>query len=100
MTEKPAPDVPDELVALAADAIRRYDWDTGISSNPDIGRHQRGEAAAVLAAVVPVIERQVRERVAAEIEDARGPRPRGSALPDFAGAAYDHAARIARGESR
>lgn len=67
---EPRPDVPDELLTLAADAIRRYDWDTGLSANPDVSKHQRREAAAVLAAVAPVIERQVRERVAAEIRRA------------------------------
>lgn len=41
-----------ELRERIADAIRRYDWDTGISANPEIGKHQWGEAAAVL----PVVE--------------------------------------------
>lgn len=49
-------DVPDDLLTLAADAIRRYDWDTGLSANPDVSKHQRREAAAVLAAVLPVFE--------------------------------------------
>lgn len=49
-------DVPDDLLTLAADAIRRYDWDTGLSANPDVSKHQRREAAAVLAAVLPVVE--------------------------------------------
>lgn len=41
-----------ELRERIADAIRRYDWDTGISANPEIGKHQWGEADAVL----PVVE--------------------------------------------
>lgn len=110
---EPRPDVPDDLLTLAADAIRRYDWDTGLSANPDVSKHQRREAAAVLDAVLPAHERQVREQVADEIE-ARVAEHRAEAarldLGDRADmlesigvlAKADHlaeAARIARGES-
>ncbi|MCP9947216.1 zinc finger domain-containing protein [Actinomadura madurae] len=73
----------EEIAAREADAAKRTPDDTvRLCETARPGEH----------------EQRVRAQVAAEIEDARGPRPRGSALPDFAGAAYDHAARIARGE--
>ena len=92
----PRPDAPDDLLTLAADAIRRYDWDTGLSANPDVSKHQRREATAVLAAVLPAHERRVREQVAAEIEAEHWQQSRigKDATPLLT------AARIARGESR
>jgi hypothetical protein len=46
-------------------------------------------------------ERQrIREQVAKEIEAAAPPDPRGSALPNFVGAAMREAAQIARGGAR
>lgn len=45
-----------ELRDQIARAICGYDWDHGISANPDISKHQRGEADAVMAIVRAVTD--------------------------------------------
>src|SRR5262245_18228719 len=46
-----------QLREKVAEAISRYDWDHGVSANPEVGSHQRGEADAVMTVVQPQLDR-------------------------------------------
>ena len=90
-------DVPDELIEVAYQAYLRA---------PQIPINDVSVWGYALAAVLPAHERQVRERVAAEIrETARSLREDGQISQDgwrgYVAAAYiaQEGARIARGES-
>ena len=97
MTETtPRPDVPDELIVRAAKAssVHFENCDDGETWQdcPDC-RRAYDRAHYAVAAVVPEIARQVRERVAADIDAER------AGGTEHWDVAMDHAARIARGES-
>ena len=110
----PRPDVPDDLLTLAADAHEPWHIDNRTSDEFEVYRSSHEAwVRATLAAVLPAHERQVREQVADEIE-ARVAEHRSEAarldLGDRADmlesigvlAKADHlaeGARIARGES-
>ena len=65
----PGPDVPDGLLTLAADAHEQWHIDNRASDDFEVYRSSHEAwVRATLAAVLPAHERQVRERVAAEIE--------------------------------
>lgn|GEM_PF-2938219 len=86
--------------AVFADDYARYE---GFGGDPVIWEDYRHEALIALTASAPLIESQVRAKVAAEIEAYRGP-VHGVPLPDSVGHWIDsadayQAARIARGDS-
>jgi hypothetical protein len=83
---------PEGLREVVAKAISIYDWDNGISANPEIGQHQRGEADAVLAALFEACT--VREEHRIVIDDER---VTGLWLAAPAGGALSIAAKYASG---
>lgn len=115
----PRPEVPDEWVDIAvrANATRNHAdlcgcvaWPERCVSGYTPGQWEHGDEAETIAAVVPVIERRVREQVARETRDLAcrwaanaqaaatlTERERRFAV---ANALTEHAERIARGEAR
>lgn len=96
----PRPDVPDELLEQITDTIRRR-LGSQLELFPHAAEFLADGVMTHLNAVVPVIERQVRERVAAEIE-ARGDELRNDKeypIGREEWGCFTIAARIARGES-
>jgi hypothetical protein len=92
MTDRMSPDdVPDQLIVAARDA-----WNAAPQKRD--GKPTRMRHA--LAAVWPEIEQQVRERIAAEIEAVVVIARRDTGPAEAKAQAYQHAARIARGETR
>jgi hypothetical protein len=99
-------DLPEELdvcrpVELDGETIRVRGeeplTEEGQAAFTSVVRAAKRRMEAEKAAERAEIERKVRAKVAEEIEAVRRP-IRGSAMPDFADAAYVHAARIARGD--